>query len=304
MTRVSVVTPTYNRGERLQRAIDSVLNQTIADLEHFVVDDGSDEVDTEEIVATYDDDRITCLAHESNRGAAAARNTGLEAATGEYVAFLDSDDYWKPPKLERQIDELENGLASRIGVYCRTERERSNPITGFLSSVTTDAPMVSGRTTVLDRLVYPNSGFGFGSTLLVERHALEDAGPFDESFPRYEEIELAFRLLDIGGFGYVDEPLVVIGGSSYPSAAAVAESNRRLVEVLRERYSDGDVDIETAIASHNFVLARCYLRDGQFRDGLHWLRRGRPHSSSQYLGLLYGILRGLKGRMFECEPSE
>ena len=106
MPTVSVVIPTYNRADVLPRAIDSALGQSVADIEVVVVDDGSTD-DTEALVADYEDDRLRYVAHETNRGANVARNTGIEAADGEYIAFLDSDDEWKPTKLERQLERLE-----------------------------------------------------------------------------------------------------------------------------------------------------------------------------------------------------
>ncbi|MFC6990634.1 glycosyltransferase family 2 protein [Haladaptatus sp. GCM10025707] len=95
MPTVSVVIPTYNRSEEVTHAIDSVLAQTYDDFELLVVDDGSTD-DTEEVVTSYDDDRVKFIEHEENQGAPAARNTGIEHAEGEYVAFLDSDDEWLP----------------------------------------------------------------------------------------------------------------------------------------------------------------------------------------------------------------
>jgi PGF-CTERM protein len=91
--RVSVILTTYNRTNLLPRAIDGVLRQAYRDWELLIVDDASEE-DTAAVVDGYDDERIRLLAHDRNRGAAAARNTGIEHARGEYVAMLDDDDEW------------------------------------------------------------------------------------------------------------------------------------------------------------------------------------------------------------------
>jgi len=98
---VSVIIPTYNRAHLLDRAIRSVLDQTYQDFELIVVDDGSSDP-TAEVIATFADPRIYYLRHEKNRGAAAARNTGIEASQGDYVAFLDSDCEWLPKKLLKE----------------------------------------------------------------------------------------------------------------------------------------------------------------------------------------------------------
>ena len=101
--KVSVVIPVFNRPAAVRRAIESVLAQTCQDFEIIVVDDGSTD-ETPAVVAGLADPRMTLIQHEGNRGGSAARNTGLRAASAEYVAFLDSDDEWLPRKLERQLE--------------------------------------------------------------------------------------------------------------------------------------------------------------------------------------------------------
>src|SRR5437016_3274681 len=100
---VSVIIPTFNRAYCLGRALDSALCQTHHNLEIIVVDDGSTD-NTRNLISEYSnrDARLRCL-YQENRGVSAARNRGLGAAQGDYVAFLDSDDVWKPWKLELQV---------------------------------------------------------------------------------------------------------------------------------------------------------------------------------------------------------
>src|SRR6185437_6540351 len=100
---ISVIIPLYNRREEIGRAIASALRQSRAPHEVVVVDDASRD-GSADAVAALGDTRIRLLRHEQNRGAAAARNTGIEAATGEWIALLDSDDEWEPEKLARQLD--------------------------------------------------------------------------------------------------------------------------------------------------------------------------------------------------------
>ena len=102
--RVSVVVPTYNRAEMIQEAIESVLRQTAPVHEIIVVDDGSTD-STCELVGAYGDP-VVLLRHD-HHSAAAARNRGLARATGDWIAFLDSDDVWTPTKLEKQLQYLD-----------------------------------------------------------------------------------------------------------------------------------------------------------------------------------------------------
>jgi glycosyltransferase involved in cell wall biosynthesis len=112
--QVSVILPTYNRSRSLRAAIDSVLGQSYTDLELIVVDDASSE-DIEGLVRGVGDPRIRYVRRPTNGGAAAARNSGLAVATGEFIAFQDSDDLWLPNKLERQMMLLER-LPDDVGV--------------------------------------------------------------------------------------------------------------------------------------------------------------------------------------------
>jgi len=98
---ISVIIPTYNRANFIDVAIKSVLNQSYQDFEIIIVDDGSTD-NTEEIVKNFNDFRINYFFHKFNQGISAARNTGIKACQGKYIAFLDSDDEWLPEKLDKK----------------------------------------------------------------------------------------------------------------------------------------------------------------------------------------------------------
>ena len=100
MPKVSVIIPTYNRSLSVREAIESVLAQTYRDFELIVVDDGSAD-NTPSVLGSFGE-RIRGI-RQANAGVSAARNAGIRAAKGEWVAFLDSDDLWVPQKLERQM---------------------------------------------------------------------------------------------------------------------------------------------------------------------------------------------------------
>ena len=106
---VSIITPTYNCGKFIARTIDSVQAQTYTNWEMIIVDDCSKD-DTKEVVEKYmeNDSRIKYECLETNSGAAVARTRAMELATGSYMAFLDSDDIWKPEKLEKQLKFMED----------------------------------------------------------------------------------------------------------------------------------------------------------------------------------------------------
>lgn len=126
---VSVIVPTFNRSAYLRPAIDSVLGQTLTDLELVVVDDGSSD-DTAEMLDAIADPRLRIVRHPANRGIAVARNSGLDAAAGKYVAWLDSDDVCRPDRLAVQVRYLEahsgialvGGCGGKIGADGRRRR--------------------------------------------------------------------------------------------------------------------------------------------------------------------------------------
>ena len=123
---VSIIIPTYNREQLIARSIKSVLNQTYQDFEIIIVDDASTD-NTEEVISNFNDKRIRYIRHEKNKGAAAARNTGIRAARCDYIAYQDSDDEWLPEKLARQMELLEDA-SPQVGViytgFWKTENHR------------------------------------------------------------------------------------------------------------------------------------------------------------------------------------
>jgi len=167
--RFSVIIPTYNRPDLVMDALTSVLSQTTADLECIVVDDGSP------VVPSFPPDkRIRVLARAENRGAAAARNDGVAAATGMFVAFLDDDDLWIPDRLQA----ISSALDCAPVVVCWSR---------YLNAPPTSGRWLAGdvRDTILEGMT-PSVG-----ATVVRRDAIPR---FDERFQAYEDVEWWLRL--------------------------------------------------------------------------------------------------------------
>lgn len=107
MKKVSVIVPVYNSSMYLKECIDSIINQTYKNLEIIIVDDKSTD-NSVEIIKNYKDKRIKLIELDVNSGVAIARNKGVEVATGNYICYIDSDDYWKREKIEKQIKFIKN----------------------------------------------------------------------------------------------------------------------------------------------------------------------------------------------------
>ncbi|AWK90283.1 glycosyltransferase family 2 protein [Azospirillum thermophilum] len=223
---VSIVIPAFNRAHTLRRAIASVLAQEIADWELIVVDDGSSD-GSADIPLSYNDPRIRVLRHERNRGAAAARNTGVGAARGRYIAFLDSDDEWLPGKLATQLAAMEKPSGAPQ-VSCTgfvLHREES----GRYSE---RRPKADGSwfDTMLDGCyVSP------GSTMMVRRDCFTAVGPLDEGLPRLEDWDWLLRCMERFSFDCLPMLGTVVHVSRRPHSAAVAVAIDRLHSQHAER---------------------------------------------------------------------
>ena len=192
--------PVYNQAGFIGRALSSVLAQTFNDYEIIVVDDGSTD-GSADVVENLGHSKVTLIRCPENRGAASARNVGVAAASGRYIAFLDSDDTWEPDKLELQVNALEDAptgfLACGADFYLWREERRT--------LVRTELTPAKFRKDIL---------FGCsicpGSTLMVAPEAFEKAGPFNELLRRLEDWDWLLRYVEHGEMLFVPKPLAHI----------------------------------------------------------------------------------------------
>ncbi len=218
---VSVVIPTYNRAHLIGQAIQTVLNQTFQNIEIIIVDDASTD-NTEEIVASLKDERILYLRHEKNLGAPAARNTGIKAAKGEYIAFQDSDDEWHPEKLEKQMRVFE-ASPPEVGVV----------YTAFLRIVNDKKeyipyPWVTQKEGDIHKELLKGS-FITTPSIIVRKVCFEKTGMFDECLPRLQDWELVIRLSKYYHFGFVNKPLL----TSYFTLDSISDSEKARIQALK-----------------------------------------------------------------------
>uniref|UniRef100_A0A7C4RT37 Glycosyltransferase family 2 protein n=1 Tax=Desulfatirhabdium butyrativorans TaxID=340467 RepID=A0A7C4RT37_9BACT len=200
MPLVSVIIPTYNRSAFLRNAIQSVLKQTFRNFEILVVDDAS-QVNVEQIIDELGDCRIRLFRHDRNRGEAAARNTGVLYAKGEYLAFLDDDDEWLAEKLEKQVSVLSNEPPSVGGVY-----------TGFFVVDITDETLLYTKIPSISGTIYRellrHNAIGTPSTLMIRRACIDRVGLFDGSIVYGVDHDLYLRIARYFTFACIPEPLV------------------------------------------------------------------------------------------------
>ena len=200
---VSVVVPTYKGSDVITRAVNSVLEQTYPHIEIIVVDDNAPESPerkaTEMVMQQYDgNESIVYLKHEVNKNGAAARNTGIKYSHGEYIAFLDDDDWFLPKKIEEQVKYLE--LHKEFDAcYCLAQRD-GKPIktVPYAGDVSKQLLLLKSRM--------------FTPSLCFRKVALTTINGFDESFRRHQDYELLLRFFQAGlKMGCVEKVLLELG---------------------------------------------------------------------------------------------
>ena len=215
---ISVIIPTYNRANMLGPAIDSVLMQTFQDYEIIVVDDGSID-ETPPILDNFSGQiRTIC---QQNSGPAKARNVGIEAAQGEFIAFLDSDDLWLPEKLAKQIDLM--NLHPAVG-FCYTQ---------CFDEKDGNRKLGTSRKQSFDELLTAWSRI-LTSSVLIKKTSLAEVGGFNEQLRGAEDFECWLRLLQKYDGVFLDEPLIVKRLHDANLAMNKTEHVRHRVYIFRE----------------------------------------------------------------------
>ncbi len=198
---VSIIIPVFNSAELIRRAANSALSQSFTDFELLVVNDGSSD-NTLNVLESYGQ-RIRVISQQ-NKGPAAARNHGILESEGNYLAFLDADDYWHKDKLTRQIEVLDNN--HRIG-FCST----ATKIVDEQLTTVGQWPCDAGTEPLLEKLFMHGSAISGSTSGVVARAELIKAvGGFDESLRGFEDPDLWIRLAAITDYYCIEEPLTVV----------------------------------------------------------------------------------------------
>jgi glycosyltransferase involved in cell wall biosynthesis len=272
MRLFSVVIPSYNRAQLLRQAVASVLAQSYQDFELIVVDDGSTD-ETREVLASFDS-RIRVF-HQKNQGPGAARNLGSKHASGEYLAFLDSDDLWFPWTLTTYVQIIK-------------DRGRPTLVAGTLLYFYRDAELDGLTATPLvldafpDYLAASQRGRYCGTCqMVVRRDALLTQGGFTEGNINAEDHDFVMRLGTEPGFVYVTAP-AMIGYRQHPQTATrdLSKTFAGLTHMLEMekagRYPGGRSrrwERRRILAQHVRPLTVDLLRQKQYRKAWTMYRR-------------------------------
>ena len=269
MVAVSIVIPTFNRAQKVVRAISSVLSQTFTDVEIIVVDDGSTDGTKKEVEQF--DDLVTYVAHSSNLGVSAARNTGIKGSGAPLIAFLDSDDHWFPEKLAVQVcffDEHPEAVACQTEELWIRNGRCVNPMKKHLKP--------SGdifEPSLKLCLVSP-------SAVMLKRSLLDEVGLFDENLPVCEDYDLWLRISCRYPIHLIKEALVVKeGGHPDQLSSRHKGMDRFRIEALVKLIKSGALNERQLKATLEELSLKCRI----YGEGC--LKRGKTEEGDYFLDL-------------------
>lgn len=209
LPKVSCVIPSYKRSDTVTRAIDSVLAQTYPNMEVCVVDDNEPgdaySLHLHQLLERYrHDSRVRCIQQEKHVNGAVARNAGIQAAQGEFIAFLDDDDEWLPEKISRQMEVVSNHPQTDAVTTLWTRYVRGKAVMGCTPYSTDDF-----QYKVLAREISV-----FSSTVLIRKSVIGKFGGFDESLVRHQDLQFLVQASQYASFAVVPEYLVKLHADS------------------------------------------------------------------------------------------
>jgi glycosyltransferase involved in cell wall biosynthesis len=282
---VSVIIPCFNAELYLLQAIQSVVNQTYTSWQLVIVDDGSTDA-TQSIISELSSKLGPKLVtiRTPNRGACSARNTGVAAAAGRYVAFLDSDDYWHSEKLKVQVEYLQ-GHPQLAGVGCqysivRNGNDESTGIVDFKWSM---------AATVDWLLLYGNAP-ALNSVLLMKREVFKDLSGFDTDLGSHaEDLDFLWRLMACSELGYLPHEYAAIRQWSGQGHLQFASMHASLVKVYEKlRISEPKLHSE-AVVNLEIYIGLIALREMHFKVFVSTTMRqlfAHPKQTARFLGKL------------------
>ena len=271
MPKVSVIIPAYNVAPYIGETLDSVFAQTFADYEVVVINDGSpDTAELERELARFID-RLSYLKQE-NRGASAARNTGLRAAGGELVAFLDADDLWLPNYLDEQIRFLRERNCDLVCADAEVFSDGLHQEETYMESLMPEAPLM-GDVTFLGLLSAGQSLITSG--VVVRREQVFQVGLFDEALRNSQDFDLWLRLARQGArMAYQRRTLLRYRSRTNSLSGDEVNVHRRELRVLEKVEREYDLSPSeradvVAVIEHRrglleFELGKIYLAQGEF----------------------------------------
>lgn len=287
--RVSVIIPTYGEPIFLREAIESVIRQTMEDWELIIVDDNNPQTkerkETEVIVSDFSerDSRIKYLKHPMNKNGAAARNTGLQYAQGDYVAFLDSDDIYMPQRLQKCCNVLDNAPYEKAGVYTGCEFRRGGKKYNVIKDVKAGNFLIE---TLAGTFM-----FCTGSNIFMRRNVITELQGFDEAFIRHQDYEFLVRYFEKYSLEAIQEVLVIKNNENFnlPNPQKTIEVKKQYLEKYKSLIERQDKKIQNNIYNRQYIaIAESGMRFKDYQFAKRYYKIANEYGG---LGLLTRIRR-------------
>lgn len=305
--RVTVVVPTFNRNDFLRRALRSIISQTFTDFEVIVIDDCSPQ-EALVVVREFHDSRISYLRNDKNQGEALSRNTGILAAKGIYVAFLDDDDEWLPEKLQLQVAFMDRSDDQTGGVFTKfawMNAEDGSFLRYRFPNATGKIP--TGREEVHKALLISNF-IGTPSTVLLRKRCLDESGLFDKNIVYGEDHDLWLRISERYSFEYIDQTLV----RCYVHPNRISSNLDVIIQgqqAMMQKYPPTKPEHREYHSRKYYVIGERYCLARDMKQGRRMFLnsiRQYPFYWRSYLELgasLFGYSSYLKWRNFRCKTA-
>ena len=259
---ISVILPTYNRAEILLRAIKSIIDQTYTNFELIIVDDASSD-DTCNVVKSISDTRIKYIKHDKNKGGAASRNTGIKAAKGSLIAFLDDDDEWMSAKLEKQVVKFKN-VSEKVGlIYCGTQIIEGEKV------ITTYYPTERGD---LRKRLLMGTTIGGTDPALVKKECFDKVGLFDEQLTSCQDWDMWKRVSEKYQFDFVPEVLVKLYAHKHQISTNLASMIPGRTRMVHKYQAEFSLYPEIYVV-HLKRLGKLHAINGTWKEAFSWFAK-------------------------------
>lgn len=259
---VTVIIPTYKTNESLRRAIDSVKKQTYKNIEVVVVDDNDPNSlyrkKAEEIIKCFEN--VEYIKHEKNRNGSAARNTGLKRAKGNFICFLDDDDFFYSDKIKKQIEFLkENNFHA-----CTCFYKKNNEIIKF-------KPRQEYISEILMNENAPQT-----SSLMIKKVCIEKLNGFDESYSRHQDYEFLLRFFEKYKMGVIEDCLYEMGNNGVnnaPNAKKMEQIKDKFLRQFTYLINENNLNRKKIYAKNYACVIYFYIKGKDLKNGLRVLKK-------------------------------
>jgi len=266
---ISIIIPTFNRYPFLEKTVESVLRQSLRDFELIIVDDGSDD-GTKELIQSFCDERVRYY-YQENRGVSAARNKGIIESRRDVIAFLDSDDAWKPEKLEKQLKIIKEPsclISHTQELWYRrgkilNQKKKHRKCSGNLFKSSLEMCSISI------------------STVMMKKSLFDELGLFDENLPACEDYDLWLRVTSKYPVFLLDDELTVKdGGRPDQLSHRIPMPDRFRIQSIVKLIEAGGLDKDQRVLANKALQKKCKI----YTDGCR--KHGKEKEALKYERIL------------------